>query len=75
MNNFGFCVECGKVKENKQISHCNECHSRHREVFHEIKLYLMKYPSATAMDIANNTNVKVEQVMHFIRDGKIHVKF
>ncbi|WP_216830357.1 hypothetical protein [Alkalihalobacterium elongatum] len=74
MNNYGFCVECGKVKENKLISHCDECNSRYREIFYEIRLYLMQHPTATAMDIANNTNIKVEQVMQFIKDGMIHIK-
>ncbi len=34
----------------------------------------MQHPTATAMDIANNTNIKVEQVMQFIKDGMIHIK-
>ncbi|WP_209121458.1 hypothetical protein [Alkalihalobacillus sp. BA299] len=74
MNNFGFCIDCGKVIEIKTRSHCNHCYFMYRETFQQIKLYLKKHPNANAIDIANHTNVKVEQVMQFIRDGVFQVR-
>ncbi|WP_096202440.1 hypothetical protein [Bacillus sp. FJAT-45350] len=71
MEDYGFCRECGKVKEEKSLPYCQTCYEVYRYNFEFIKDFLKHTPTANAMDISFGTNIPIERVLQYIKDGLI----
>lgn len=74
MDNYGFCRECGKVKEDKKLPYCRRCDQQFYERFKKIKAYLLKHPLANAMEISVNTNIPIERVTRYIKDELLKLR-
>ena len=74
MDNYGFCRKCGNVKENKMNPLCDECNEYYKEEFTLIRKFVRQYGDASALEISKGTNIPVDHIMQFVRDGLIKVK-
>ncbi len=73
MEDFGFCRECGKVKEDKSLTYCKSCTEKNKDNYKQLKAYLKNYPQANAIQIARETDIKIEKIMEYVREGLINV--
>lgn len=74
MDNYGFCRDCGKVKEEKYLPYCYQCDKQFRERFAKIKAYLKENPSANAMEISRATDIAIDRVTRYIKDGLLKIR-
>lgn len=74
MDNYGFCRECGKVKEEKNFPYCYQCDKQFRARFAKIKAYLQENPQANAMEISVDTNISIDRVTRYIKDGLLKIR-
>jgi recombinational DNA repair protein RecR len=72
-DNLGFCRECGNVKENKMIPLCSVCMVHYDEEFTAIRKYIRKNGDSNAMQVSRGTDISVERIMGFVRDGLIKI--
>lgn len=71
---FGFCPECGKIRENRKLPFCQSCYEFYSADLANIKTFLKENPGASALDIVKATEVKIERILYFIREGVIKIK-
>lgn len=67
------CADCGRIFAHPARNLCDECYKKVQETFHKVKEFLQKNPGATVVEVANATEVDVETIYEFIREGRLKV--
>jgi predicted amidophosphoribosyltransferase len=68
LSEYGFCPSCGKVKEDKTLSHCELCYKQERSDYEKVRDYVRKHPNSNAMDVARKTDVDISKIMKYIKN-------
>ncbi len=67
------CKECGKVFSHPSQTLCAHCSKVRSEEFIKVKDYLQSYPNAPLGEVASATEVSIESIEEFIRQGRLTV--
>jgi predicted amidophosphoribosyltransferase len=67
------CQVCNKVFAHPTRTMCDECYKEVQASFEAVKDYLLKNPGATVAEVAQETEIDVEVIYEFIREGRLSV--
>ncbi|MCK9526903.1 MAG: MerR family transcriptional regulator [Limnochordia bacterium] len=67
------CEECNRVFSHPTRGLCQECYGKAQESFDTVKRYLQDNPGATVAQVAKDTEVHLDLIYEYIRDGRLDV--
>lgn len=67
------CEACNRVFAHPTRVLCQECHEKAQRAFEVVKDYLQKNPGATVVEVAQATEVDLELIYEYIRQGRLSV--
>jgi flagellar operon protein (TIGR03826 family) len=67
------CEECNRVFAHPTRSLCEECYEKARKSFDAVKKYLQENPGATVAQVSKDTEVDLELIYEYIREGRLDV--
>ncbi len=65
------CTECGKVFSHPSQRLCSPCFKARTEDFTKVKEYLQEYPNAALSAVSEETDVSIETIYEYIRQGRL----
>ncbi len=65
------CPRCGSIFLYCGLRLCENCRKIEEEEFEKVKAYLQKNPGTTVEKVAEDTGVSLQQIMSFIRNGRL----
>ncbi|EXX84893.1 hypothetical protein BG53_02515 [Paenibacillus darwinianus] len=65
------CTKCGQVMLNSRSMFCAECTSNYSEDIDKVKHYIMTHPKPSLMEACQKTDIPVNTLQQFIKDGII----
>ncbi|HHW57516.1 MAG TPA: MerR family transcriptional regulator [Clostridia bacterium] len=65
------CKRCGKLYTYTGIDLCPKCYRQDEEDFMKVRDYLDAHPSATMLEISQNTQVSTKKIMDFLKEGRL----
>lgn len=65
------CPQCGKVFAYIRRNLCPECMQKEEESFQVIRDYIRNHPGSTVLSVAENTGVKEDVILRFLREGRL----
>ncbi|ACV59571.1 hypothetical protein Aaci_2567 [Alicyclobacillus acidocaldarius subsp. acidocaldarius DSM 446] len=65
------CRRCGKLFNRVGRDICPECIKDEDEKLATIRAYLRQHPLANIYEVANGTDVSYDEIVQFIRDGRL----
>jgi len=65
------CRRCGKLFNRVGRDICRECIKDEDEKLETIRAYLRQHPLANIYEVANGTDVSYDEIVQFIRDGRL----
>ncbi len=65
------CTECGKVFSHPSQSLCAQCFKARSEEFTKVKDYLQEHPNAALSAVSEDTEVSIETIYEYIRQGRL----
>ncbi|GMA56852.1 hypothetical protein GCM10025858_13550 [Alicyclobacillus sacchari] len=65
------CKRCGRLYNRAGRDICPECIRQEDAVLLEIRQYLKKHPQANIYEVAEGTNATYEEIVEFLRDGRL----
>ncbi|SHE46835.1 flagellar operon protein TIGR03826 [Thermoanaerobacter uzonensis DSM 18761] len=65
------CKRCGRLYTYTGIDLCPECYRQDEEDFMKVRDYLDAHPSATMLEISQNTQVSIKKIMDFLKEGRL----
>lgn len=68
---FENCTECGRVYAFLARGVCADCLNARERLFHDVKSWLRRNPTATIETAAEATGTDIELILEWIRDGRI----
>ena len=66
------CINCGEV-HTQPTKMCEKCRERENELYQKVKNYLWDNPNSTVERIHEDTGVKREKIVQFVREGRFVV--
>ncbi|MBU9721732.1 MULTISPECIES: TIGR03826 family flagellar region protein [Bacillaceae] len=75
LNNIDNCPSCGKVFVKALRPVCNECHREVEKKFNTVYTFIKKRENrmASLEEVHEGTEVEKDLIVHFIREGRIHL--
>lgn len=67
------CEECNRVFAHPARRLCQDCFEKAQKDFTAVKEYLQKNPGATVAEVARETEVDLELIYDYVRDGRLSV--
>lgn len=67
------CDNCNRVFAHPTRSLCDECYKEAQEAFGKVKTYLQENPGSTVAEVAQATEVDVDTIYEYIRQGRLTV--
>ncbi|MFZ4451067.1 TIGR03826 family flagellar region protein [Salibacterium aidingense] len=76
MQNLDNCPRCGDLFVKSLRPVCNKCHKEVEEKFQKVYNFIRKRENrqATMSEVVDATGVSQEDITHFIKEGRIHVR-
>lgn len=72
-DNYKYCESCGKpLPLSFEGTVCPAC--QEQQLFHEVKEYIRNNDDVKEYDVARQFNIPIQQVKHWIREGRIEYK-
>jgi predicted dinucleotide-utilizing enzyme len=70
------CGQCGKliVENQLRLNLCEDCFAVQEAEFAKIKETLRRRPNANIMQLSESTGISPAKIMHWIREGRIHLE-
>ncbi len=65
------CPQCGKVFAYIRRNLCPDCMQKEEELFQVIRDYICNHPGSTVLSVAENTGIKEEIILRFLREGRL----
>lgn len=69
--NIKNCEKCGKIFNYIGRDFCPECLGAEEQQFEMIRNYIRKHPGCDLQEVTQNTEIPVEKVLHFLREGRL----
>ncbi|HHY15927.1 MAG TPA: hypothetical protein GX521_07620 [Firmicutes bacterium] len=67
------CKECNRVFAHPTRQLCEDCYLRAQQAFEAVKKFLEENPRATVAEVAEATEVDVETIYEYIKQGRLSV--
>lgn len=67
------CAECNRVFSHPTRELCQECHDETLKSYDAVRNYLKENPGATVAQVAQDTEVAVELIYDYIRQGRLDI--
>lgn len=67
------CQECNRVFAHPTRRLCEDCYQKEQESFAAVKDYLQEHPGAPVGEVSRETEVDLETIYEFIREGRLDV--
>ncbi len=67
------CEECNRVFAHPSRRLCEDCYQKEQEQFTAVKEYLQENPGASVAEVAKATEVDLDTIYEFIREGRLHI--
>lgn len=67
------CRECNRVFAHPSRDLCEDCYERLQKEFTAVREYLQKNPGASVAEVAKETEVDLDKIYEFIREGRLNV--
>ncbi|WP_058486032.1 hypothetical protein [Defluviitalea phaphyphila] len=68
------CKRCGKLFQYNGISqYCPVCMRYDEENFKKIKEYLYEHPKATLFQVAEDLDIPVKMIEHYLKEGRLEI--
>ncbi len=67
------CEECNRLFSHPARSLCQDCYDQAKKSFDAVKKYLRDNPGATVAQVARDTEVDLELIYDYIREGRLDV--
>ena len=73
LSKFSNCKKCDKAfaVTLKEKYYCASCSSIEEETFKDVREYIYKYPGSTPHEVAAATNLPVQKILDYIREGRV----
>lgn len=65
------CPRCGNIFLYGGLRLCENCRKIEEQEFEIVKAYLQKNPGTTVEKVAEDTGVSLQQIMSFVRNGRL----
>lgn len=68
------CTRCHRVFEplaGEEL--CPICHEKDESSYRRIREYLYDHPGATAVEVANELDVTIKLIKHYLREGRLEI--
>jgi len=67
------CEECNRVFSHPTRRLCVSCFQKRQDTFNKVKEYLQENPSASVAEVSTATEVELETIYEFIREGRLTI--
>ena len=67
------CEECNRVFSHPTRRLCVDCFEKRQEAFNKVKDYLKEHPNASVAQVSVDTEVELETIYEFIREGRLPI--
>lgn len=67
------CENCNRVFSHPSRSLCDACYQEAQRAFSAVKVFLQENPGATVAEVAHETEVELETIYEYIRQGRLTV--
>lgn len=67
------CKNCGKIYKYDGFNICRSCRRDAEQDFKKIKEYIYEYPGADISEVHEATEVEVDKIIGFLRDGRLEI--
>lgn len=67
------CDECNRVFAHPSRRLCEECYQKQQQQFNAVRDYLQENPGASVAEVAKETEVDLDTIYEFIREGRLHI--
>ncbi|RSL35129.1 hypothetical protein D7Z54_00715 [Salibacterium salarium] len=76
MQNLENCPRCGELFVKSLRAVCNKCHKEVEDKFQTVYSFIKKRENrqATMSEVIEGTGVSYEDITHFIKEGRIHLR-
>ncbi|MCL2616816.1 MAG: hypothetical protein FWD96_04135 [Defluviitaleaceae bacterium] len=65
------CPECGKMYMQNSFGMCDACRLGEEAGFQAIKDYISEHPNSTVIEVSQETGVRINRIMGYIREGRL----
>jgi len=65
------CPECGKIFTYIRTNLCPACQQKDEEAFRVVRTYLAQHPGVDILTVAETTGVSEENIIRYVREGRI----
>ena len=65
------CRKCGKIFAYDGHKTCRSCRKVEEEEFQKVKGYIYENPGTTVQEISKETEVSVQKIMRYLREGRL----
>lgn len=67
------CQECNRVFAHPSRRLCDVCYEKLQQEFNAVRDYLQENPGASVAEVSKETEVDLDTIYEFIREGRLHV--
>lgn len=65
------CVRCGRIFRKVSLPFCPACVKLDQEEFERVRRYLKEHPNATVVEVSEETDVPVNRIYGWVREGRL----
>lgn len=67
------CIKCGRLMLSNDHTLCPQCNNEEIDQFKKIRDFLYQYPNASLLEISQSTEIPLQKVLAYLRQGGITV--